>query len=265
LILVITTRDHAYTHAAVAKERRLDVVVVSYEEILGRKKLHHATHIFTDLDRLPAWQVHDAALFFRKLQRAGIKALNDPARFRNRFGLLRALNRAGINDFDAYPADSLETPRRWPVFIRLEGNHRAPISGLLQDQEELDRAIEDAIDKGAPRSSMLILEYCSEPVRPGLSTLLESTTAVWISAWWAAARKSMRSTVIRWSNQSRRPVSWTGATKAWRYSGKTISKRWKQSIRAADPPGWCRPIHSFAPPASYLEGPAACRELRTGS
>ena len=168
MILVITTRDHAYTHAAVAKERRLDVVVVSYEEILGRKKLQHATHIFTDLDRLPAWQVHDAALFFRKLQRAGIKALNDPARFRNRFGLLRALNRAGINDFDAYPADSLETPRRWPVFIRLEGNHRAPISGLLQDQEELDRAIEDAIDKGAPRSSMLILEYCSEPVRPGL-------------------------------------------------------------------------------------------------
>ena len=168
MILVITTREHAYTHAAVAKERALDVVVVSYEEILRRKRPYRATHIFTDLDRLPAWQVHDAALLFRKLERAGIRALNDPARFRNRFGLLRALNRAGINDFDAYPADSLETPRRWPVFIRLEGNHRAPVSGLLQDQEELDRAIEDAIDKGAPRSSMLILEYCSEPVRPGL-------------------------------------------------------------------------------------------------
>ena len=168
MILVITTREHAYTHAAVAKERVLDVVVVSYEKILRRKRPYRATHIFTDLDRLPAWQVHDAALLFRKLERAGIRALNDPARYRNRFGLLRALNRAGINDFDAYPADSLETPRRWPVFIRLEGNHRAPVSGLLQDQEALDRAIEDAIDKGAPRSSMLILEYCSEPVRPGL-------------------------------------------------------------------------------------------------
>ena len=168
MILVITTREHAYTHAAVAKERALDVVVVSYDEILRRKRPYRATHIFTDLDRLPAWQVHDAALLFRKLGRAGIRALNDPARVRSRFGLLRALNRAGINEFDAYPADSLETPRRWPVFIRLEGNHLAPVSGLLHDQDELDRAIEDAIDQGAPRSTMLIVEYCSEPVRPGL-------------------------------------------------------------------------------------------------
>jgi len=168
LILVITTREHEYTHAAVAEERELDVVVVSYDEILRRKKPHRATHIFTDLDRLPAWQVHDAAILFRNLRKAGIKALNDPAKVRSRFGLLRVLNRAGINGFDAYPAESLDVPRRWPVFIRLEGNHLAPVSGLLSNQTELDQAIEDAMSQGAPRSAILIVEYCSEPVRSGL-------------------------------------------------------------------------------------------------
>lgn len=168
MILVITTREHGYTHAAVARETTLDVVVVSYDKILRRTRPYRATHVFADLDRLPAWRVHEAAMLFRSLRDSGIKALNDPARFRNRSGLLRALNRAGINDFDAYPVDSLDAPRRWPVFLRLEGNHQAPLSGLLHSQTELDEAIENALGEGAPRSSMLIIEYCAEPVSAGL-------------------------------------------------------------------------------------------------
>jgi hypothetical protein len=94
--------------------------------------------------------------------------LNDPAQALGRFGLLRALHRKGINGFDAYRVDSLETPARWPVFLRLEGNHSAPVSGLLHNEAELEEAIERSLEGGAPRNALLIIEYAAETVRPGL-------------------------------------------------------------------------------------------------
>jgi hypothetical protein len=50
----------------------------------------------------------------------------------------------------------------------LEGDHHAPVSGLLEDPASLNRALQDAIEGGAPRSALLIIEYAAEPVRPGL-------------------------------------------------------------------------------------------------
>lgn len=146
----------------------MDIEVVTYDDVLGRRTPRQATHVFTDIDRLPNWRVYEAALMYRKLRDAGIPALNDPARFLGRFGLLRCLNRADINSFDAYRVDELQGPRKWPVFLRLEGDHSAPVSGLLKDQAELNRALENAIESGAPRSALLIIEYAAEPVRPGL-------------------------------------------------------------------------------------------------
>jgi hypothetical protein len=70
--------------------------------------------------------------------------------------------------FDAYRVDELTEPRRWPVFLRAEGDHKAPVSGLLHGPEDLARAIEDAVAKGHPRSALLIIEYAAEPVREGL-------------------------------------------------------------------------------------------------
>ena len=150
------------------RERELDIEVVSYDRILTYKVGCQATHIFADLDRLSNWQLHEAALLYRRLKAAGIHVLNDPARFAGRFGLLRGLNRARINVFDAYRADSLERPRRWPVFLRIDGNHGPPVSDLLHNEHELGDAINFAVEQGAPRSTLLIIEYAAEPVRPGL-------------------------------------------------------------------------------------------------
>ena len=94
--------------------------------------------------------------------------MNDPARVLGRFGLLRGLNHAGINGFDIYRADALEVPRAWPVFLRVDGSHGAPVSGLLNSREELAEAIERAIEAGAPKAALVIIEYAAEPVRPGL-------------------------------------------------------------------------------------------------
>ena len=168
LILIITTPEHRYTHLNLYRDTALDIEVVSYDDVLRRRTPRRATHVFTDIDRLPSWRVHEAALMYRKVRDAGFRALNDPARFLGRFGLLRSLNRAGINDFDAYRVDGIEAPRKWPVFLRLEGDHHAPVSGLLEDQASLNRALQEAIEGGAPRSALLIIEYAAEPVRPGL-------------------------------------------------------------------------------------------------
>ncbi len=169
LILVITTREHSYTHNALHKRSGLDLDVISYEKILKRDRSPYpATHIFTDFDRLPLRQVQDAAALYRALKSAGVKVLNDPAGVCGRYELLRALHSKGLNSFNAYRADSLETPSRWPVFLRLDGTHAAPISGLLHNPAELEEAIERALEVGTPPNALLIVEYAGEPVRPGL-------------------------------------------------------------------------------------------------
>jgi hypothetical protein len=58
-------------------------------------------------------------------------ALNDPAKSRSRAGLLRSLNSAGINSFNAYRIEEGREPERWPVFLRTEGSHSYPTSDLL--------------------------------------------------------------------------------------------------------------------------------------
>jgi hypothetical protein len=168
VILVITTREHAYTHQMLRRQPGLDLHLISYDEILKRKRPFRGTHIFTDFERLPPWRVQQAAVLYRRLKSAGVRVLNDPARALGRFGLLRALHRAGINQFDAYRVDGLETVARWPVFLRLEGNHSEPLSRLLHNEAELEEAIGRAIDEGAPRNALVIIEYAAEPVRPGL-------------------------------------------------------------------------------------------------
>lgn len=107
-------------------------------------------------------------MLYKRLTKAGIRALNDPALFLGRYGLLRGLSRAGINDFNAYRVESAETPSKWPVFLRLEGNHSYPVSGLLHNEQELEDALRRAIDDGAPRSTLLIIEYAAEPVQSGI-------------------------------------------------------------------------------------------------
>ena len=107
-------------------------------------------------------------MLYRRLAGSGIRALNDPALFLGRYGLLRGLCRSGVNSFNAYRLDSGERPSKWPVFLRLEGDHARPVSGLLQGEQELEDALQRAIDDGAPRSTLLIIEYAAEPVTPGI-------------------------------------------------------------------------------------------------
>lgn len=168
MILIVTTAAHSYTHKSVRTEPQLEVHTVTYEDLQKSQKIPRATYVFTDLDRLTPLQLRHMAAVCKELRDGGCKILNDPARALGRFGLLRALNRAGINDFDIYRADALEVPRRWPVFLRLDGVHEEPVSDLLHNEDELGEALAKAIDGGCAKTALLIIEYCAEPVRGGL-------------------------------------------------------------------------------------------------
>ena len=168
-IVFVTTAEHQYTHAKLCGEPGApDVKVQSYAQLLRSKSLEDATYVLTDFDRLSAPRLRDAALFYRRVREKGCRVLNDPSRFRSRYGLLRCLNRLGLNDFNAYRAEEMVAPARWPVFLRTEGNHAHPVSPLLDDAEQLQRAVKAAVAAGFPFSSILVIEYCAEPVRPGL-------------------------------------------------------------------------------------------------
>lgn len=168
MILIVTTDKYRFTHAALRAESGIEARVISYDDIKEHARtLPIATYVFTDMDRLTPTELYQAAIYYRALREHGQKVLNDPARVLSRFGLLRALNRADINQFDAYRVEDLDEPRQWPVFLRIEGTHADPVSGLLHNREELDAAVKQNVQEGRARSLLLMIEYAAEPVRPG--------------------------------------------------------------------------------------------------
>jgi hypothetical protein len=168
VIVIITSAQHQYTHKTVQAEGGADLRVISYAQLKGATEIPPATFIFTDVDRLGSPDRLRASEIFRSLRDRGLRVLNDPARMTSRFGTLRALHRAGINQFDVYRVEDLDEPKRWPVFLRIEGTHVEPVSDLLNDRDELRAAIDYNLARGVPVSALLIIEYAAEPVRPGL-------------------------------------------------------------------------------------------------
>ena len=169
MIVFLHSSGHGYTHAAVKTAAApLRVEVAPYAHAFGFAELPRATYVFTDCDRLSAGERRVAAALYRCLRDGGVRVLNDPARIPSRFGLLRALHDRGINAFNAYRVEEGVRPQRWPVFLREEGGHELPLSGLLADWASVETAVEAAIANGHSLPNLVLIEYAGEPVAPGL-------------------------------------------------------------------------------------------------
>lgn len=169
MLRFVMTGGHEYTLDEVLRDRRAPrCEIVSYDRLFAAARLPRAVYVFTDLDRLGGWDLELAGAAHRALVRAGVPTLNDPARVRKRYGLLRALHEAGINQFNAYRVEEGIRPARYPVFLRREVGHRAPQSGLLDDWNATRRAIDATAEQGIPLGEVLIIEYAAEPARPGV-------------------------------------------------------------------------------------------------
>lgn len=168
MIYLLTTPSHVYTHECLVERADAKVEIRDYESIQGERMFPRGTYIFTDMDRLGAKALAGTSDLYRRLRQGGARVLNDPARVLGRYGLLRRLHAEGINDFTAYRVDSCETPARWPVFLRSDGGHDRPLSGLISEPEQLARVIEARVAEGAPITSLLIVEYAAQEAAPGL-------------------------------------------------------------------------------------------------
>src|SRR5689334_7931278 len=132
MIVFVTTAPFAYTHEKVlGADPALRIEMWPYARLETTKVFPRATYILTDHDRLAVPVGRWAHAACERMRADGSIALNDPVRVLTRAGLLRALYLAGINGFNAYRVEERVRPERWPVFLRCEGDHLGPISGLL--------------------------------------------------------------------------------------------------------------------------------------
>ena len=140
---------------------RASIVSLSYEELFfeGAGPIGHC--IFTDFDRLSPYELQCAAAFAGALQAAAPDAriLNHPLKSLERYPLLVALHKAGINDFTATRVETGERPPCYPVFIRCEDGYGGPETDLIHDDEGYDAAIASLAARALPRRGRISIGF----------------------------------------------------------------------------------------------------------
>lgn len=137
-----------------------EIRVETYETVLRQPRLPRATYVFTDLERLSAFELRITGSLSVALAATGLTVLNDPTRVKLRYELLRDLARRGLNPFNVYRADDHPQPSRFPVFLRAEGGHFVPMTNLLRNQAELDEALMSLRQSGHASYGLLVVECC---------------------------------------------------------------------------------------------------------
>lgn len=169
MIRFIHSYGHDYTHHEVKVSPLAPAIEqVDYDRLFRDRFAPCATHVFTDMERLGFWDLELAAALYLRMKNAGLRVINNPALFKNRAVLLRALHNAGLNDFNAYPVREIADIKRYPVFLRRQQDHRAPLTDLLTSRSEVEAAVTAAIASGIPEQNLVLIEQLAEPVRPGL-------------------------------------------------------------------------------------------------
>ncbi len=134
---------------------------LTYEELFLQLSGPIGHTIFTDLDRLSAYEREMLGRFASALRQAAPAArlLNDPVATLDRLPLLAALHRIGINDFTAIRLDTGARPARFPVFIRTEDGHFGPETDLLADEAAFDAALADLQAHGRPLGGRIAVGF----------------------------------------------------------------------------------------------------------
>ncbi|WP_038050712.1 hypothetical protein [Thioalkalivibrio sp. ALJ1] len=168
MIILFTTQPHCSTHRDLERHPEIDLRVIPYERLLRARRLPQATYIFSDLDRLHFWDLECVASIYRQLREAGARVLNNPARHRSRYQLLRHLHHQGINEFNVWQADDEPPTDRYPVFLRTDSAHRGVLTDLIYSPKSLENAIEEQVARGIPLRELIIVQFAAEPVHEGL-------------------------------------------------------------------------------------------------
>jgi hypothetical protein len=125
-------------------------------------ELPYGAYLFTDQDRQTPEQKALLAQVWEQLagHEPHVRLFNHPLRAKGRRELLRSLSDLGRNDFRAIPVDELPGDLRYPVFLRLDEDHCGSRTPLIETSGELEREIVGLLLAGAPRRSLLVVEFC---------------------------------------------------------------------------------------------------------
>jgi len=174
MIRFIVAPGHEYTFNGILdparRVRELPAETGLYRALFRSSVIPPGTWVFCDIERLAAWELRLAGEVARLMRAAGngFRVLNDPARAASRYELLFRLHDRGFNRFRAWRAEDGIPPARFPVFLRLEANHRKPLTGLIEDREALAVELDMLPSLGISRRGVLIIEYHAEALEPGV-------------------------------------------------------------------------------------------------
>lgn len=175
MIHFVTTHDHGYTVRHLINRLGRGVCRHwTYEETFSTRWLPQGSWVFTDHERLSAYELALGARVAHHLEQGGARVLNHPARVARRFDLLTRLRAAGINQFAAWRAEAAPRPQRFPVFIRNEYDHETHDARLIQSQAALDAALSQMRHDGFSLVGKLVIEYAGEEVSPGVWQRLQT-------------------------------------------------------------------------------------------
>lgn len=168
MIYYLSTERYSATIRHFVREHRSQtrglISSLTYEELFFERAAPIGHYIFTDFDRLSRYELECAIVFANVLAREVPQAriLNHPNKALERYPLLIALNRAGINDFTATRIESAERPSKYPVFIRAEDGYGGPETDLLNNDAEYDAALEALVGRGLPRKGRVAIGFANE-------------------------------------------------------------------------------------------------------
>jgi hypothetical protein len=150
-----------------AQELRRVIKPMTYGQLWQARELPKATYIFSDFERMTPEMRRMAAGYADQLRPYG-RILNEPAKVKSRYELLRELHQQGVNDFRAYRIDEIPKRAAYPLFVRPENDHKGPRSELLYGPNEVTRACLELVSQGFEYSKLIAVEFMAEVDHRGL-------------------------------------------------------------------------------------------------
>ena len=174
MIYYLVTQRHRYTmgsyldHWARSSSTRFQIV--AYDTLASCTELCAGTYIFSDLERLFPIENELCLLLWNQLRQeeGAVRLLNHAGSVMRRYKLLRTLHAGGQNFFAAYRISDMGVPMRFPVFVRQENEHEGSLTPLLNNTQDLDRALVELFCRGFGAQELLIVEFCNTVSQDGI-------------------------------------------------------------------------------------------------
>ena len=165
MIYFIFNRNNSFTLKRYLEGRGKSLAdrigIIYHDQLQDLEQIQCSTLIFSDLDFLDQQELTIMSGIYKELATnyPQIKLLNDPAKLKLRYDLLRSLFDQGMNPFNVYrfgePLDNI----RFPVFIRQENGHLGALTGLIYSHNDLRKNQLFVNLKGYTTRELLIVEY----------------------------------------------------------------------------------------------------------